>query len=91
MWDQSYRWQRIARTVAGIGTVVAALAGLSFVSTTAAAARAADGIAEISREADPDAASQISCIVPASLKAPLRALAYREGPDGAARLVGRLA
>ena len=30
MWDQSYRWQRIARTVAGIGTVVAALAGLSF-------------------------------------------------------------
>ena len=90
MWDRSYRWQRLARISAGAVAVLGAVVALAVASQTEAAARAGDGIAEISREASPDSASTVECEVPASLGVKKGVLVYREGQDGTAEIVGRV-
>lgn len=90
MWDRSLRWQRVARMVAGGGACVALLAGLGALSTTEAAGRANAGIAEISREAQPDADSRVVCTVPAALAVRPGVLVYREQADGSGEIVGRV-
>lgn len=90
MWDRSYRWQRLARITAGCATVLALLVGLSIVGSTEEAARAADGLAEISREASPDEQAQVVCDVPSNLRVREGVLVFREGRDGKAEIVGRV-
>jgi hypothetical protein len=90
MWDRSYRWQRLARVSCGIFTVLAAVAALIVVSQTEAAGRAAAGVAEITRESNPDAESTVRCVVPVDLNVRRGGLVYREGPDGTAEIVGRV-
>ena len=58
MWDRSYRWQRLARVGTGFAACGALVFGLAAFSITEAAGRAADGVAEISREAAPDGDSK---------------------------------
>jgi hypothetical protein len=90
MWDRSYRWQRLARLYAGGAAIAALVFGLVSVSSTEAADRAMDGVAEISREASPDSDSTVVCDVPASLGARRGVLVFREGEDGKAQIVGRV-
>src|SRR5690606_15704640 len=90
MWDRSYRWQRFTRIGAGGLAVALLVAGTAAVSQTEAAGRAADGIAEISREAQPDNESTVVCDVPAVLGVRKGVLVYREGRDGTAEIIGRV-
>lgn len=90
MWDRSYRWQRLARVIAGGLAVAAMLTATIVVSQTEGAERAADGIAEISREASPDRDAQVICDVPSELNVRKGVLVFREGNDGTAEIVGRV-
>ena len=90
MWDRSYRWQRLARIVAGCIALVALFSVTAVVSQTEAAGRASAGVAEIGREAAPDQASQVVCQVPHELGTSRGVLVYREGDDGKAEIVGRV-
>lgn len=90
MWDRSYRWQRLARVGTGFAACGALVFGLAAFSTTEAAGRAADGVAEISREAAPDGDSTVICLVPTELGVRVGGLVYREGKDGEAEIVGRV-
>lgn len=90
MWDRSYRWQRLARVIAGCIAIVALLSVTVVVSQTEAAGRASAGVAEISREAAPDQASQVVCQLPHELGTSRGVLVYREGDDGKAEIVGRV-
>lgn len=90
MWDRSYRWQRLARVTAGGLAVGAVLVSAALLSRTTAAARAADGIAEISREAAPDSDSTVICDLPSELGTRQGVLVFREGDDGKAEIVGRV-
>lgn len=90
MWDRSYRWQRMARVVAGVGVVAALVIGVATVSRTEAAGRAADGVREISRETAPDTDSTVICNVPVELGVRKGGLVYREGQGGKAEIVGRV-
>jgi len=90
MWDLSYRWQRLARVVAGGAFVAAIVAALVVVSQTEAAGRAAAGVSEVARESNPDADSTVRCVVPAEMSVRRGGLVYREGADGTAEIVGRV-
>lgn len=90
MWDRSFRWQRLARVIAGAVTIAVIVIGMVSVSQTDAAGRAADGVREISREASPDSESTIVCDVPVQLGVRKGGLVYREGEGGKAEIVGRV-
>ncbi|MCA8912997.1 MAG: hypothetical protein KDB82_14955 [Planctomycetes bacterium] len=90
MWDRSYRWQRLARVIAGVVALVAMFSATVVVSQTEGAERAMDGVAEISREASPDNQSTVVCDIPAELNARKGVLVFREGEDGKAEIVGRV-
>jgi hypothetical protein len=90
MWDRSYRWQRAARIGAGAVVLLALAAGAITFAQTDSAARAAAGMAEVARESNPDAASTVTCIVPAELNTRRGGLVYREGEGGTAEIVGRV-
>ncbi|MBX3474776.1 MAG: hypothetical protein KF754_10365 [Planctomycetes bacterium] len=80
----------MARIAAG-GFAVAALgAGAISFAQTPAASRASAGIAEISRESNPDSKAQITVSVPASLEVRRGGLVYRENQDGSGSIVGRV-
>lgn len=90
MWDRSLRWQRLARMAAGGAACAALFVGLGALSTTEAAGRARAGVAEISRESQPDADSRVLCTVPTTLAVRPGVLVYRELPDGSGEIVGRV-
>lgn len=90
MWDRSYRWQRSARVIAGVGAIGAALFGLARFSQTQAAERSVAAVKEVAREADPDNVSRVNVRLPADLGVKRGVLVHRERPDGAAEIVGRV-
>lgn len=90
MWDRSFRWQRLARVIAGVVTIAVVVIGLISVSQTEAAGRASDGVREVSREASPDSESTLACDVPLELAVRKGGLVYREGAGGKAEIVGRV-
>lgn len=90
MWDRSYKWQRSARVVAGVGAVAGILIGLARFSQTDAAARSAAAVKEVAREADPANEARVAVRIPAELGVRPGVLVHREREDGAAEIVGRV-
>ncbi|MBK9974942.1 MAG: hypothetical protein IPP14_09230 [Planctomycetes bacterium] len=90
MWDRSFRWQRLARIGAGCAAFAAVGFGVLAFAQTPAAARAADGVAEIRRETSSDNPARVSVTLPVSLGARRGGLVYRESADGSGEIVGRV-
>lgn len=90
MWDRSFKWQQWARSGAGAAALIALGLSILLFGQSRAASRAADGVAEIGREAGGDSASRAVVNVPVSLGVRRGGLVYRENADGSGDIVGRV-